>query len=77
MGNRLDINTMLTIDDNGMPAAPSLTQLLDKDIQELYRRDKSKDKHKYLQDAIVIYYLNVLKWLLSKQVYQKNTFLMN
>ena len=57
MGNRLDINTMLTIDDNGMPTAPSLTQLLDKDIQELYRRDKSKDKHKYLQDAIVIYYL--------------------
>ena len=57
MGTRLDINRLLTIDDNGMPTAPNLAQLLDKDIQELYRRDKTKDKKRYIQDAIVIYYL--------------------
>lgn len=57
MGARLDIDMMLTIDDNGMPVAPNLRQLLDKDIRELYNRDKSPDKKRYIQEAIVIYYL--------------------
>lgn len=53
----LDIDMLLTIDDNGMPLLPNVRQLLDKDIKELYTRDKSKDKDKFIKDAIVIYYL--------------------
>lgn len=55
--NSLIIDSLLTIDDNGMPVAPNLRQLLDKDIRELYTRDKSNDKSKYIKECIVIYYL--------------------
>lgn len=48
---------MLTIDATGMPAAPSLRQLLDKDVAILYARDKSPDKSMYIKEAGVIYYL--------------------
>ena len=55
--NRLTIDTLITIDDSGMPVAPNVRQLLDKDIRELYRRDKTKDKSDYIKECIVIYYL--------------------
>lgn len=55
--SKLDIDYLITIDDNGMPKAPSLRQLLDKDIRELYNRDPTEDKHIYIQECIVIYYL--------------------
>lgn len=48
---------MLTIDATGMPAAPNLRQLLDKDVAILYARDKSPDKSMYIKEAGVIYYL--------------------
>ena len=51
------IDSLLTIDDNGMPKAPNIRQLLDPDIRTLYSRDKTKDKSKYIQECIVIYYL--------------------
>lgn len=51
------IDSLLVIDDNGMPKAPTLRQLIDKDIRELYNRDKTPDKKKYVAEAIVIYYL--------------------
>lgn len=54
---KLTIDTLITIDDNGMPVAPNLRQLIDKDVRALYTRDKSSDKHEYVQDCIVIYYL--------------------
>lgn len=54
---KLDINQLITIDDNGMPVPPNTAQLLDRDIRELYRRDKSKDKQNYIKECIVIYYL--------------------
>ena len=54
---KLDINRLITIDDNGMPVPPNTAQLLDRDIRELYRRDKSKDKQNYIKECIVIYYL--------------------
>lgn len=57
MAAKLDIDSLLIIDDTGMPAAPTVRQLLDKDMRELYVRDKSKDKSKYIQECIVIYYL--------------------
>lgn len=53
----LIIDTLITIDDTGMPVAPNVRQLLDVDIRTLYNRDTSKDKKKYIQDCIVIYYL--------------------
>lgn len=51
------IEKMLTIDESGMPTAPTIRQLMDKDVALLWERDKSKDKHKYIGDVGVIYYL--------------------
>lgn len=53
----LTIDTLITIDDSGMPVPPNVRQLLDKDVRALYNRDTTKDKHKYVQECIVIYYL--------------------
>jgi hypothetical protein len=57
MNKNLTIDSMLEIDDNGMPKAPTIRQLLNKNIQKLYSRDKSKDKEQYIKECIVIYYL--------------------
>ncbi len=54
---KLIIDSLITIDDNGLPIAPNIRQLLDRDIRELYNRDKTKDKSRYIQECIVIYYL--------------------
>lgn len=51
------IEKMLTVDETGMPAAPSLRQLQDKDVALLWQRDTTKDKRKYIAEAGVIYYL--------------------
>lgn len=48
---------MLIIDDTGMPKPPTVRQLIDKQIRELYTRDKTPDKKQYIAEAIVIYYL--------------------
>lgn len=48
---------MLLIDDTGMPKAPTIRQLLDVDMRNLFLRDKSKTKQKYIQECIVIYYM--------------------
>ena len=57
INNSLIIDSLLSIDDNGMPVAPNIRQLLDKDIRELYNKDKTKDKSQYIKECIVIYYL--------------------
>ena len=57
MNYKLTIDSLLIIDDNGMPKPPTLRQLIDRDIRELFTRDKTTDKKKYIADAIVIYYL--------------------
>ena len=57
INNKLLIDSLITIDDSGMPKPPNTRQLIDRDIRELYTRDKSKDKHKYIAECIVIYYL--------------------
>jgi hypothetical protein len=54
---KLDIIQLITIDDNGMPVPPNTAQLLDRDVRELYRRDKDKNKQTYIKECIVIYYL--------------------
>ena len=54
---KLTVDTLITIDDNGMPVAPNVRQLLDKDVRTLYTRAKTKDKSQYIKECIVIYYL--------------------
>lgn len=51
------IEKMLTIDETGMPKAPTIRQLQDKDVALLYQRDTTKDKRKYIAEVGVIYYL--------------------
>lgn len=57
MTNKLLIDSLIEIDDSGMPKPPSLRNLIDKDVRELYRRDTTKDKKKYIAECMVIYYL--------------------
>lgn len=57
INKNLIIDSMLVIDETGMPVPPTVRQLVDKDIRELYTRDKSKDKSQYVKECIVIYYL--------------------
>lgn len=54
---KLIIEKLITVDESGMPKAPSVRQLLDKDILALYSRDNTPDKRKYLAECGVIYYL--------------------
>lgn len=51
------IEKMLTIDESGMPQAPNIRQLQDKDVVLLWSRDTTKDKRKYIAECGVIYYL--------------------
>lgn len=53
----LDLDWMLTIDETGMPKAPTIKQLLDKDVALLWTRDKTPDKIQYIKEVGVIYYL--------------------
>ena len=54
---KLTIEKLITVDESGMPKAPSVRQLLDKDVLTLYSRDNTPDKRRYLGDCGVIYYL--------------------
>lgn len=54
---KIDIEKLISVDDTGMPQAPSITQLFDKDIRELYTRDETIDKSIYIKEVGVIYYL--------------------
>lgn len=53
----ITIDTLLVVDDTGMPQPPGVRQLIDRDIRTLYTRDKSPDKKQYIAEAIVIYQL--------------------
>lgn len=57
MNSKLLIDSILVIDDTGMPKPPTIRQLIDRDVRELYTRDKTTDKKKYIAECIVIYYL--------------------
>ena len=57
MINGVIIEKMLTIDETGMPQAPNIRQLQDKDVLMLYSRDNTSDKRKYIAEAGIIYYL--------------------
>lgn len=51
------LEKMLNIDETGMPHAPTLRQIQDKDVALLWQRDTTKDKRKYIAEVGVIYYL--------------------
>ena len=55
--NNLYIDKLIIIDDTGMPQAPGIRQLMDKDVLLLYQRDTNKDKRNYIAECGVIYYL--------------------
>jgi hypothetical protein len=57
MNYKLLIDTLITIDEDGMPQPPTTRQMIDKDVRTLYNRDKTKDKSQYIAECIVIYYL--------------------
>lgn len=57
MSSKLNIESMLTIDETGMPKAPSIRQIIRKHVALLWQRDTTKDKRKYIAEAGVIYYL--------------------
>lgn len=53
----IDIYKLLTVDNTGLPKAPDIKQIQDRDIMLLYTRDKSVGKQQYIKEAGVIYYL--------------------
>lgn len=53
----INIDKLLTIDDTGMPQAPTIRQLQDKDVALLWQRDTTKDKRNYIAEVGIIYYL--------------------
>ena len=57
VSNKLIIDTLINIDDTGMPQAPGIRQLIDKDVRELWLRDKTNNKQMYIAQCIIIYYL--------------------
>lgn len=57
MTTNVTIGKMLTIDETGMPKAPDIRQLQDKDVALLWQRDNTKDKRNYIAEVGVIYYL--------------------
>lgn len=57
VSNKLIIDNLIEFDDTGMPQAPGVRQLIDRDIKELWRRDRSTTKKRYIAECIVIYYL--------------------
>ena len=57
ISNKLIIDNLIEFDDTGMPQAPGVRQLIDRDIKELWRRDRTATKKRYTAECIVIYYL--------------------
>lgn len=55
--DKLEIEKIITVDDTGMPQPPSIKQLLDRDVRQLYTRDTSINKVNYIKECGVIYYL--------------------
>lgn len=53
--NKLTIDSLIIVDDSGMPQQPTIRQLIDADIRELWTRDKTPDKVKAIAECGVIY----------------------
>ena len=48
ISNKLIIDNLIEFDDTGMPQAPGVRQLIDKDVKELWRRDRTNSKKRYI-----------------------------
>lgn len=57
MAKTLNIDSLLVLDNTGMPQAPGIRQLMDKDMALLWSRDKTANKSKYIAECGVIYYM--------------------
>lgn len=57
MAKTLNIDSLLVLDNTGMPQAPGIRQLMDKDVALLWSRDKTANKSKYIAECGVIYYM--------------------
>lgn len=66
----LIIENLISVDDTGMPKAPKINQIIDKDVFLLYSRDTSKDKRNIYKNA-ELYII-----LLIQEVLQSNKGLM-
>lgn len=53
----MNIENLLTIDNTGLPKPPSIRQIQDKDVLELFMRDTNRDKRRYIAEAGYIYYM--------------------
>ena len=53
----LDLSGMISVNEQGYPYAPNVYQIQDKDVRELYLRDNSEDKLRYIKEAGVIFYV--------------------
>jgi len=53
----IKLDKIITVDDTGMPKAPDIYQLQDKDLRELYMRDNYPDKRMYIAECGFIYYI--------------------
>ena len=60
----IELTDLFTIDENGIPQAPNIYQIQNKDVRELWERDKGSigdingtEKLRYKKEAGVIYYL--------------------
>lgn len=54
---KLNIDSLLRLDESNTIKPVDLRQMLNKSIRELYTRDKSSDKEMYINECIVIYML--------------------
>lgn len=54
---KITLDKLINVDDTGMPKAPDIYQLQDKDIRELYTRDQFPDKRMYIAECGFIYYM--------------------
>ena len=52
----ITIDSLLVVDDTGMPKAPEIRQLLDRDIRTLYSRDKSPARQSGLSEREALAY---------------------
>lgn len=54
---KFTIDSLLRLDDSNIPKPVDIRQMMNKNIRELYTRDKSPDKEQYINECIIIYHM--------------------
>lgn len=52
---KFEIDSLLRLDDSGLPKPIDVRQMTNKAIRELYTRDKTAEKSRYIDECIIIY----------------------